>query len=197
MTSRSNRAEVRNPVLALPSARLLSAMPLELRRLLFLLLLDLSREAQARAQASWTKRKAFLAAYWATVAVYARHIARTLLAPAERCSAKLPLHIVQKGHPALWASNWAEASRLHCERRDKLGLGSSAFPEAIIHVFDMPVARISFNGRIWALGEWEPTARPIYDNQSAANACDAERSAILAQPTAIEQGGAAWQRHSP
>lgn len=71
MTCRSSRAEVRNPVLGLPAARLLQAMPADTRTLLAVLLLDLAADARHRSRSSWESRKVFVAAYWATVAVYA------------------------------------------------------------------------------------------------------------------------------
>src|SRR3546814_4682297 len=78
MTRRSSRAEVRNPVLALPAARLIRAMPANIRALLAVLLLDLAADARRRSRTSWENRKVFVAAYWATVAVYAGHVARVL-----------------------------------------------------------------------------------------------------------------------
>jgi len=49
MDHRSRRAEVRNPVLGLPAARLLLAMPIACRLPLAILLRDLARDARARA----------------------------------------------------------------------------------------------------------------------------------------------------
>lgn len=46
MTDRSNRAEVRNPVLALPSVRALQALDPDLRALLVNLLKDLRSDAR-------------------------------------------------------------------------------------------------------------------------------------------------------
>ena len=76
--ARSSRAEVRNPVLALPSFHALSALDPAVRAGLAALLRDLRQDARKRAGTSWTRHKAFAAAYWATVAVYAGHIARAL-----------------------------------------------------------------------------------------------------------------------
>ncbi len=168
MSERSNRAEVRNPVLGLPSARLLRSMPGETRLLLAVLLPDLSRDSRGRANASWDSRKAFVAAYWATVAVYAGHVARALLPPGHRRSLRKPFRVVQPGYPDLTASNWAEASRLYCERRDEEGLGASRFREGVVLICDLPVGRISYNGRIWAPGEWKADDPPLYDNRTGA-----------------------------
>lgn len=168
MSERSNRAEVRNPVLSLPSARLLRTLPGEPRLLLAVLLFDLSNDARGRARASWDSRKAFVAAYWATVGVYAGHIARALLPPGHRRSLRKPFRVAQPGYPDFTASDWAEASRLYCARRDEAGLGASRFREGAVLIGDLPVGRISYNGRIWAPGEWKADDLPLYDNRSGA-----------------------------
>ena len=77
---RSTRAEVRNPVLALPAARRLRDAPAPARALLAGLLDDLAADARQRAEACWRKHKAPMAAYWKAVAVYAKHLARALRA---------------------------------------------------------------------------------------------------------------------
>ena len=70
--------EVRNPVLALPgTARLLELDP-HTRSLLRAVLLDLAADARARAEDSWRRHKAPMAAYWKAVSVYAGHLARVL-----------------------------------------------------------------------------------------------------------------------
>lgn len=81
MTLRSNRAEVRNPVLALPSIRRLQSLDPEARAALRALLLDLRADARDRADKCWRTRKPPLAAYWAAVSVYAGHVARALTKP--------------------------------------------------------------------------------------------------------------------
>ena len=167
MPRRSARAEVRNPVLGLPAARLLQAMPADTRTLLAVLLLDLAAEARRRSRSSWESRKVFVAAYWATVAVYAGHIARVLHRGERRSAIRKPFRITQKAYPDLVAADWAEASRLYCERRDQLGLGASLYPEALVLVGGTPVGRISYNGRIWMPGPWEPGDEPLFDNRRA------------------------------
>lgn len=166
MTRRSSRAEVRNPVLGLPAARLIRAMPADTRALLAVLLLDLATEARRRSRTSWESRKVFVAAYWATVAVYAGHVARVLGGTGRRPASRKPFRIVQNGFAELAATNWAEASSLYCERRDRSGLGASTFPEALLLIAETPVGRISYNGRIWLPGDWEPGTEPLYDNRS-------------------------------
>ena len=76
MTERSARADVRNPLLALPSAVEIANLPAEARAALRALLLDLRRDARARAEQCWKRNKAPMAAYWKAVAVYAGHTAR-------------------------------------------------------------------------------------------------------------------------
>lgn len=75
---RSNRAEVRNPVLALPGFGRLRALPEPVREALRVVLMDLAADASERAATCWRKHKAPMAAYWKAVAVYARHIAKAL-----------------------------------------------------------------------------------------------------------------------
>jgi hypothetical protein len=71
-------ATVRNPVLALPSAARLKGLPPEARAALEAILLELRADAGARAEHSWKRRKAPMAAYWRAVSVYAGHVARAL-----------------------------------------------------------------------------------------------------------------------
>jgi hypothetical protein len=76
--ARSNRREIRNPVLVLPAARRLQKMPPLFREQLRELLLELRQDARERADECWRKHKAPMAAYWKAVAVYAGHIAKIL-----------------------------------------------------------------------------------------------------------------------
>ncbi|MBZ9821904.1 hypothetical protein [Mesorhizobium sp. CA4] len=78
MVDRSNRAEVRNPVLALPAAAKLQALPPEVRQVVAEVLRDLSVDARARAQVSWRKNKGPMAAYWKAVGAYATHLYRAV-----------------------------------------------------------------------------------------------------------------------
>ncbi len=73
---RSDRAEVRNPLLTLPATREILALPRETRAPLVALLRELAADADRRAQHAWRTRKAPMAAYWKAVAVYAKHAAR-------------------------------------------------------------------------------------------------------------------------
>lgn len=85
---------------------------------------------------------------------------------ARRQSLRKPFRITQRGYSDIMATDWAEAARLYCARRDELGLGASQFPEALMFVADMLVGRISYNGRIWAPGDCQPDDVPLYDNRA-------------------------------
>ena len=76
--SRSAKAVVRNPVLALPAISALQALSPDSRRALRLVLKDLQADARAKADKCWRTHKAPMAAYWKAVAVYANHTARAL-----------------------------------------------------------------------------------------------------------------------
>ena len=76
--ARSARREVRNPILALPAARRVAALPDPARALLAALLRDLADDAAQRAQDCWRRHKAPMAAYWKACSVYARHLARVV-----------------------------------------------------------------------------------------------------------------------
>jgi hypothetical protein len=76
--SRSNRPEVRNPVLALPSARRLHQLDPASRAALRAVLEDLRRDAHPRAETHWRARKGWSAAYWRAVGVYSGHLSRAL-----------------------------------------------------------------------------------------------------------------------
>lgn len=78
MMERSNKAEVRNPVLALPASARLQALDEPSRAALRAVMLDLAADARERAEKCWRKHKAPMALYWKCVAVYAGHIARSL-----------------------------------------------------------------------------------------------------------------------
>jgi hypothetical protein len=75
---RSSKAEVRNPVLALPSSAKLQALPADSRAALRATLIDLRDDARMRAAECWRKHKAPMACYWKAVSVYANHLARAL-----------------------------------------------------------------------------------------------------------------------
>ena len=72
----------RNPVLGLPAAQEILSLSIEIRRPLGLLLRQLAAQARDKANKSWASHKPPMAAYWAAVAVWAKHIAR-VVDPAE------------------------------------------------------------------------------------------------------------------
>lgn len=162
---RSARAEVRNPILSLPAFKALRALDPPVRVLLVALLRDLQRDARARAQHSWDRHKPPVAAYWAATGVCAGHAAKALRPERRRRGNALRMIVRQPGYADLIACDWADASQLYCRRRDKSGLGASGFPEATVLLDDIPVGRISYNGRIWPLAPWTPEVEPIYDNR--------------------------------
>ncbi|TGQ69907.1 hypothetical protein EN829_014915 [Mesorhizobium sp. M00.F.Ca.ET.186.01.1.1] len=77
-SARSSRADVRNPILALPAAKRISQCPPEARRLLADLLYDIHLDARQRANDCWTRHKAPMALYWKAVSVYAGHLYRVV-----------------------------------------------------------------------------------------------------------------------
>lgn len=85
MKERSSLPQVRNPVMALPAAVHLQALPPEARAALRAVLLDLRSAAQVNAQKCWATHKAPMAAYWKVVAVYTGHIAMLLRPRPELC----------------------------------------------------------------------------------------------------------------
>lgn len=77
---RSARPEVRNPLLALPAMDALRELPAESRARVRELMVQISQDARGRAERSWRKNKAPMAAYWKAVSVYSKHVARALKA---------------------------------------------------------------------------------------------------------------------
>jgi hypothetical protein len=78
MSDRSLRQDVRNPVLALPAAERISALPDEAKAALAEIMRDLNRDARNRAQESWRRNKGPMAVYWKAVGAYAGHIYRAV-----------------------------------------------------------------------------------------------------------------------
>lgn len=75
MTDRSKKPGVRNPLVLLPAAQQIAALPVEAREALGSLLREISADARVRAEKSWRTHKGPMAAYWKATAVYARHAA--------------------------------------------------------------------------------------------------------------------------
>ena len=68
--NRSARREVRNPILALPTMKLILALPDEQRGFWHPVLLDLRNECLAKARESERKCKWMMYAYWRVASVY-------------------------------------------------------------------------------------------------------------------------------
>ena len=75
---RSNKPDVRNPLLSLPEARAMADLPPEAREALRKALLAFKAAARARGDEAWRKHKPPMAAYWKAWAVNAGHAARLL-----------------------------------------------------------------------------------------------------------------------
>lgn len=78
MTARSNRVDVRNPIVGLPSFDMLQALTDTERAALRAVLGDIASDARQRADKCWRTHKAPMAAYWKACSVYAGHIKRAL-----------------------------------------------------------------------------------------------------------------------
>lgn len=77
--TRSNRREVRNPILGLPEVQQIKEeMSSEERERLARILTIIAKDASDRAQRLWKSHKAPMAAYWKAKAVDARHLARAV-----------------------------------------------------------------------------------------------------------------------
>lgn len=75
---RGARLDVRNPVLRLPAAQAVLALPVETRRPLGLLLRELADQANTEAARSRQRNKHMMYAYWKVASVYIKHIARAV-----------------------------------------------------------------------------------------------------------------------
>jgi hypothetical protein len=75
---RGARVEVRNPVLKLPAAQSILALPVEQRRPLGILLRQLADQANTEAERSRKRNKHMMYAYWKVAAVYIKHVARAV-----------------------------------------------------------------------------------------------------------------------
>jgi hypothetical protein len=78
MSDRSSKPEVRNPVLGLPSAARLKELDPAARAVLADIFKELGADARERAQVSWKRNKAPMAAYWKAVGAYATHLSRAV-----------------------------------------------------------------------------------------------------------------------
>ncbi|SPA23747.1 hypothetical protein CBM2633_U10091 [Cupriavidus taiwanensis] len=67
-----------NPLLRLPAARKLLALPEDQRRAVAEVFRELRDQSNAEAELAWKRRKGPMAAYWRAVSTYARHVAHAL-----------------------------------------------------------------------------------------------------------------------
>lgn len=67
-----------NPVLKLPAAQRLLALPPEQRELLAQLFTELRHDANREAENAWRRRKGPMASYWRATSTYCRHTAHAL-----------------------------------------------------------------------------------------------------------------------
>lgn len=75
MSDRSNLREVRNPILGLPAAQALLALPPEQRQIIKDLLRQLKVQCREKEVAAYAKRKGPMTAYWMAAGTYCGHIA--------------------------------------------------------------------------------------------------------------------------
>lgn len=76
--NRSSRREVRNPILALPAAQELLALPPEQRRILKRLLRELKAQCRGQEEKAYRQRKGPMTAYYMACGTYAGHIANVM-----------------------------------------------------------------------------------------------------------------------
>ena len=70
---------------------------------------------------------------------------------------------VQVGNRLYQATTLADASTMYCAARDALGNGASGTPPGkIVDAEGNPVARISFNGKVWPPEPWTPGMAPLF-----------------------------------
>lgn len=63
--------------------------------------------------------------------------------------------------------DFAEASTIYSNQRDRSGLGASAYADGFVLADDQKttLARISYNGRVWPPEPWTPDQKPLWDNR--------------------------------
>lgn len=75
---------------------------------------------------------------------------------------------IQIGRRRYQVESLARASEMYCTARDASGDGASKVPEAKVVTADgRPVARISYNGRVWPPAPWFDGMQPLHDNRAA------------------------------
>jgi hypothetical protein len=73
---------------------------------------------------------------------------------------------LQIGRKLFQVSSFEEASRMFCIARDKSGFGASKMRcPNIVDEDGGFIARISYNGRVWAEPDYVAGSVPVYDNR--------------------------------
>ena len=73
-------------------------------------------------------------------------------------------------HYGRWpVTSYEEASAIYGGVRRRTGLGASLFPDGSITGDTVPIARISYNGRVWPARQWVPGDKPICEASPAAD----------------------------
>lgn len=86
--------------------------------------------------------------------------------PATATIAALTIKVGRRTYPI---PDFAAASRMVCEARDRAGIGGSRFRSPLIFRGAEQIAYVSYNGRVWAghPQDQHPAGRaPLYDNGS-------------------------------
>jgi uncharacterized membrane protein len=76
--ARSSRPDVRNPILSLPAALELLALPRAQRLIMKRLLRELKAQCREQERRAYSQRKGPLTAYWMAAGTYAGHVAAVL-----------------------------------------------------------------------------------------------------------------------
>lgn len=96
----------------------------------------------------------------------------------------------QKGHSDIAVTSYRAASAIFSDRRDISGEGASTFHDGVILAGATPVARISYNGRVWAGRRHVPEDRPLYDpSDDAARPGGPARAGSIWRVTALVHFG--------
>jgi hypothetical protein len=64
--------------------------------------------------------------------------------------------------------DFAEASKVCRAYIAKYDLGGGNWTGGIICQERIAIARVSYNGRVWPVGKWNPYMRPLYDPERSA-----------------------------
>jgi hypothetical protein len=81
-----------------------------------------------------------------------------------------------KGYPTVEIADFAEASKVFCERREESGLGFRDFVDGFVYEGKKKVARISYNGRVWPPGPYKEGQVPLWDNRRGSDTREKEGS---------------------